>query len=143
MTARRTDGLAVLARLKRHETENVALQMGEINRALGLIEAERQALMEQLNERGDPGAVEATRVLSDFIRNVSQTIQHKETEARRLRENSADMHNQLNDLFAEAKRIDLIRHRRAEARKRASDAAATAAQDEGFLSIWLQDGQGA
>ena len=54
MTSRRTDGLAVLARLKRHETENVALEMAEVNRALGLIEAERQALMEQLNDRGDP-----------------------------------------------------------------------------------------
>lgn len=140
MTSRRTDGLAVLARLKRHETENVALEMAEVNRALGQIEAERQALMAQLNERGDPDAVEATRVLSDFIRNVSQTIHHKETQARRLRENSADIHRQLNDLFADAKRIDLIRHRRSEARKRAADDAATAAQDEGFLSIWLQNG---
>jgi flagellar biosynthesis chaperone FliJ len=140
MTSRRTDGLAVLARLKRHETENVALEMAEVNRALGQLEAERQALMEQLNDRGDPDAVEATRVLSDFIRNVSATIHHKETQANRLRENSADMHRQLNDLFAEAKRIDLIRHRRAEARKRAADDAATAAQDEGFLSIWLQNG---
>tara|TARA_R110002049_G_scaffold29972_2_gene101932 strand:- start:24901 stop:25332 length:432 start_codon:yes stop_codon:yes gene_type:complete len=139
MKPRRTDGLAVLSRLKRHEMENVALEMVEVNRALGQIEAERHALLAQLDDRGDPDAIEATRVLSAFIRNVSETIHRKEAEASRLRRDSAGIHNQLNGLFAEAKRIDIIRHNRAEARKRAVDTAEIAAQNEGFLSIWLQD----
>ena len=81
----------------------------------------------------------ATRVVSAFIRNVSETIHRKEAEAERLRADSAGIHDRLNGLFAEAKRIDLIRNRRAEARKQALQEAETAAQAEGFLSIWLDD----
>jgi len=136
---RRGDGLAVLSRLKRYEMENVAQEMAEVNRALTQIENERHSLMEQLNERGDPDAVEATRVLSAFIRNVSQTIHSKEAEADRLRADSAGIHDRLNELFAEKKRIDLIRSRRTEARQLALQQAETAAQAEGFMSIWLED----
>ncbi|NUH64936.1 hypothetical protein HTT03_06445 [Sulfitobacter sp. S0837] len=139
MKPKRGDGLAVLSRLKRYEMENVAQEMAEVNRALSEIENERHALMTQLNDRGDPDAVEATRVVSAFIRNVSETIHRKEVEAERLRADSAGIHDQLNGLFAEAKRIDLIRRRRADARRQAIDAAETAAQAEGFLSIWLED----
>ncbi|MEX3314462.1 hypothetical protein [Sulfitobacter sp. PS-8MA] len=139
MKPKRGDGLAVLSRLKRYEMENVAQEMAEVNRALSQIETERQDLMTQLNDRGDPDAVEATRVVSAFIRNVSETIHGKEAEAERLRADSAGIHDRLNGLFAEAKRIDLIRRRRAEARQQALNAAETAAQAEGFLSIWLED----
>ena len=139
MKPRRGDGLAVLSRLKRFEMENVALEMAEVNRALTQIENERHSLMEQLKDRGDPDAVESTRVVSAFIRNVSETIHRKEAEAERLRADSAGIHDRLNGLFAEAKRIDLIRNRRAEARKQALQEAETAAQAEGFLSIWLDD----
>ena len=139
MKPRRGDGLAVLSRLKRFEMENVALEMAEVNRALTQIENERHSPMEQLNDRGDPDAVESTRVVSAFIRNVSETIHRKEAEAERLRADSAGIHDRLNGLFAEAKRIDLIRNRRAEARKQALQEAETAAQAEGFLSIWLDD----
>lgn len=139
MKPRRADGLAVLSRLKRHEMENVAQQMAETNRQLGQIETERQALLEQLNERGDPDAVEATRVLSDFIRNVSAAVHHNEAQASRLRENSAGIHDQLNELFAEAKRIDVISRRRAEAHKRAIAEAETAAQNEAFLATWQRE----
>ncbi|MGJ8544649.1 MAG: hypothetical protein ACSHWZ_04330 [Sulfitobacter sp.] len=142
MKPRRSDGLAVLARLKRHEMENIALEMASVNRALGQIESERHALLEQLNDRGDPGAIEATRVLSAFIRNVSETIHGKEAEAERLRQESAGIHQQLNGLFGEAKRIELIRKNRAEAHKRAVNDAEIAAQNEGFLSIWQQDQTG-
>ena len=89
MKPRRGDGLAVLSRLKRFEMENVALEMAEVNRALTQIENERHSLMEQLNDRGDPDAVESTRVVSAFIRNVSETIHRKEAEAERLRADSA------------------------------------------------------
>ncbi|MDF3350950.1 hypothetical protein HKX17_12380 [Sulfitobacter sp. KE34] len=139
MKPKRGDGLAVLSRLKRFEMENVALEMAEVNRALTQIENERHSLMEQLNDRGDPDAVESTRVVSAFIRNVSETIHRKEAEAERLRADSAGIHDRLNGLFAEAKRIDLIRNRRAEARRHALQEAETAAQAEGFLSIWLDD----
>ena len=139
MKPKRGDGLAVLSRLKRFEMENVALEMAEVNRALTQIEKERHSLMEQLNDRGDPDAVESTRVVSAFIRNVSETIHRKEAEAERLRADSAGIHDRLNGLFAEAKRIDLIRNRRAEARRQALQEAETAAQAEGFLSIWLDD----
>lgn len=139
MKPRRGDGLAVLSRLKRFEMENVALEMVEVNRALSQIENDRHALMEQLNDRGDPDAVEATRVVSAFIRNVSETIHRKDAEAERLRADSAGIHDRLNGLFAEAKRIDLIRTRRAETRRQATQDAETAAQAEGFLSIWLED----
>lgn len=139
MKPRRGDGLAVLSRLKRFEMENVALEMAEVNRQLTKIENERQALMAQLDDRGDPDAVESTRVVSAFIRNVSETIHRKEAEADKLRDNSADIHDRLNDLFAEAKRIDTIRQRRAEARKQAAEQAEAAAQEEGFLAIWLED----
>ncbi|MEP3685610.1 MAG: hypothetical protein ABJN05_00730 [Sulfitobacter dubius] len=139
MKPRRGDGLAVLSRLKRFEMENVALEMVEVNRALSQIEDERHTLMEQLNDRGDPDAVESTRVVSAFIRNVSETIHRKEAEAERLRADSAGIHDRLNDLFAEAKRINLIRTRRSEARKQALKQAETAAQAEGFLSIWLEN----
>ncbi len=139
MKPRRGDGLAVLSRLKRFEMENVALEMVEVNRALSQIENDRHALMEQLNDRGDPDAVEATRVVSAFIRNVSETIHRKDAEAERLRADSAGIHDRLNGLFAEAKRIDLIRTRRAETRRQAIQDAETAAQAEGFLSIWLED----
>jgi flagellar biosynthesis chaperone FliJ len=136
VSARRKDGLAVLARLKRYEMEDVSLEMAEVNRALGLIEAERQALLHQLTERGDPDGIEATRVVSDFIRNLSDVIHRKESEAARLRENSAGAHDRLNALFAEAKRIDLVRERRVRDRRLAREAAETAAQNEGYLSIW-------
>ena len=139
MKPKRGDGLAVLSRLKRYEMENVALEMVEVNRALSEIENERHRLMEQLNDRGDPDAVEATRVVSAFIRSVSETIHGKEAEAERLRADSAGIHDKLNSLFADAKRIDLIRRRRAEARQLALQEAETAAQAEGFLSIWLED----
>ena len=139
MKPRRGDGLAVLSRLKRFEMENVALEMVEVNRALSQIEDERHTLMEQLNDRGDPDAVESTRVVSAFIRNVSETIHRKEAEAERLRADSAGIHDRLNDLFAEAKRINLIRTSRSEARKHALEQAETAAQAEGFLSIWLEN----
>lgn len=139
MKPRRGDGLAVLSRLKRFEMENVALEMADVNRALSAIEAERSALMAQLDDRGDPDAVEATRVVSAFIRNVSETIHHKEAEADRLRAESAGIHDRLNDLFSEAKRIDTIRQRRAEARAQAAQEAEAAAQAEGFLAIWHED----
>lgn len=137
MSTGRTDGLAVLSRLKRYEMEAVAQEMAEVNRALGQIETERQDLLQRLHERGDPDGIEATRVLSDFIRNSSALIHQKETEARRLRDSSAGAHDRLNALFAEAKQIDLISARRAEARRKARNDAETAAQNEGFLSIWL------
>lgn len=139
MKARRTNGLAVLSRLKRHELERVALEMAETNRQLAQIEVERQALLGQLNERGDPGGVEATRVLSDFIRNVSAAVHHKETEARHLRDSSIGTHNQLIATFAEAKRIDLIRNRRAAAQRRTAEEAETAAQNEMFLAAWQHE----
>ncbi len=69
----------------------------------------------------------------------ASTIHRKEAEAERLRADSAGIHDRLNGLFAEAKRIDLIRNRRAEARRHALQEAETAAQAEGFLSIWLDD----
>jgi len=135
---RRADGLATLSRLKRHEMENVALKMGELNRAIGQIETERQDLLERLNERGDTNAIESTRVLSEFIRNVSESLRRKECEAQRLRDSCADIQVQLNSLFAETKRIDLVAHRRALSRKRRIEQAETAAQNEAFLSIWVE-----
>jgi hypothetical protein len=139
MTKRQTDGLAVLSRLKRHEIEAVAQQMAEVNRALGVIEAERQDLLNHINERGDPDAIESARVHSAFIRNVSETIHRKEAEAARLRESSAGVHQQLNGLFADAKRLEMISTSRAEQRKQRRNQLETAAQNEAFLAIWLQD----
>ena len=95
--------------------------------------------MAQLADRGDPAPVEATRVFSAFIRNVSETIHRKEAEADKLRADSAEIHDRLNELFAEAKRIDTIRQRRAEARAQAAQEAEAAAQAEGFLAIWPED----
>lgn len=138
MTSQRTDGLATLSRLKHHEIESVALEMAEVNRALTRIESERQALLQQVNERGDPDAIESTRVLSAFIRNVSEAIHRKEDEARRMRDSSADSYNKLNALYAEAKQIDLVRQRRHNARRKKRDDAETAAQSDGFLAIWIQ-----
>ncbi|MGR3270009.1 hypothetical protein DU478_14840 [Thalassococcus profundi] len=139
MTRRRTDGLAVLARLKRHDMEDVASDIARIDRALARIEADRRALLTQLDERGDPEAVESTRVLSAFIRNVSETIHRKDAQAERQKRDSAEVRDRLQALFADAKRIDLLRRRRSDARRRLADEKEAAAQNEGFLSIWLED----
>ena len=139
MTRRRTDGLAVMARLKRYEMEGVASEIARIDRALAQIDAERQALLKQLEDRGDPDAFETTRVLSAFIRNVSETIHRKDADALRQRRNSTEVRDQLQAIFADAKRIDLLLRRRSEARRRLADEREVAAQNEAFLSIWLED----
>jgi flagellar biosynthesis chaperone FliJ len=139
MTKHRRDGLTVLSRLKRHEIEAVAQQMAEVNRALAQIETERQYLLNHINERGDTDGVESARVQSAFIRNVSETIHRKEAKAVSLRESSAEVHNHLNGLFADVKRLEMISSRRAEQRKQRRNQLETAAQNEAFLAIWLQD----
>ena len=139
MTNRRRDGLAVLSRLKRHEIEAVAQQMAAVNSALARIEAERKDLLDHINESGESDGLEGARLRSAFIRNVSETIRGKDAEATRLRESSAGVHQRLNDLFSDAKRLDMIAARRAEQRKRRRDQLETAAQNEAFLAIWMQD----
>ncbi|MBU0779261.1 MAG: hypothetical protein KKC72_04300 [Alphaproteobacteria bacterium] len=49
------------------------------------------------------------------------------------------MHQQLNGLFADAKRLEMISTSRAEQRKQRRNQLETAAQNEAFLAIWLQD----
>ncbi|WP_161487492.1 hypothetical protein, partial [Sulfitobacter sp. HI0129] len=78
-------------------------------------------------------------VLSNFIRNVSETLRGKEAEAQRLRESNAETFVRMSTLFAEAKRIDLVARRRRESELRTRDRAETAARNEAFLSIWIED----
>lgn len=139
MSRKRSDGLATLSRLKRYELETVAAEIADLNRALGRIETERRALRESLHERGDPDAVESTRVLSNFIRNVSETLRGKEAEAQRLQESNAETFTRMTNLFAEAKRIDVVSERRQQANRRARDRAEAAANDESFLASWMSD----
>ena len=139
MSRKRGDGLATLSRLKRHELETVAAEIADLNRALGRLEAERRELRDSLHERGDPDAIESTRVLSNFIRNVSETLRGKEAEAQRLQESNAETFVRMSTLFAEAKRIDLVARRRRESELRTRDRAETTARNEAILSIWIED----
>ena len=83
-----------------------------------------------------------TRTLSKArgsCRTSSGILHGKEAEAQRLQESNAETFTRMTNLFAEAKRIDVVSERRQQARRRELDRTEAAANDESFLASWMSD----
>ncbi|WP_212522744.1 flagellar FliJ family protein [Actibacterium sp. MT2.3-13A] len=109
MARRRIAALALLERLRRHEIEEQARELGALRARIAELERQREALRERLRRDAHVSTIEAAPYLGDFIRSIRREIAVLEAEIARFSPRMDELEAIMQGRFAELKTYETVR----------------------------------